>query len=565
MLTSLHIKNLALIDTLTLEFGEGFNVLTGETGAGKSVITGAIGLLTGGRADKGMIRQGTDRCELSAIFQFPATFQMPVSILQESGISTEIDHNTFELHLRRTITQSGTRNYVNDTPVTAQLLNRLGDAMIDIHAANQHYSLNSTAVQLALLDGFCGLDPEKAQCAAAYAARQDAEKKKNTLLKTILNPSEADHLRSIVQEIESAELHTGEDEETTSQYAVAANAREIQEITGGSAMILQEGDDAVVERLTAVRRMLERLAHLDPAGGQPLCAACTDLCGRLHEFAHDLEHYGRQTEVDEERLNYLNERLTLIQKLKRRYGPTLDNVLSTLTDAQTRLDTFENAADHLAALDQALTEADAALRVSALALREKRKSGAVHLAKKVTAMLNKLGFLKAVFDVEFSETVPGANGADKIEFLFSANPGENAGALRSFASSGEMSRVMLAIKAVLSAADSVPVLLFDEIDVNIGGETASVVGHELRKLAKGRQVVCISHLAQVAVQAETHIRVRKSVSGERTLTHADILDTSGRTDEIGRMLGGGAAALRHATELLAPLHPIPHDQLFNLS
>lgn len=551
MLLSLHIKNLALIDTLQLEFDSGFNVLTGETGAGKSVITGAVGLLMGSRADKSMIRQGADRCELSAIFRFPAVRCGELSaLLIESGIEVESDSEMLELHLRRILTASGNRNFVNDSPVTAQLLAKIGELMIDIHAANEHYSLSNNAVQLQLLDRFGGLEAEQSACAEAFRQLRSVAAERTALLADLPSAAEAETLRITVEEIAQADFHAGEEQEVVSQYAVAANSSELMALAAELVSAVSEGEDSLSDRLSAARHQFDRLAHLDPDGASSFRETCAELLERTLELSRDLERYARKIEVDEERLNQLNDRLSLIQRMKRRYGPTLEAVLETLASAEKRLETFVQASDRLTSLEAAEKQAREVLETAASDLTQKRKAAAQSLSIQVSAVLNTLGFAKARFETEFFAVEPGANGADKIEFLFSANSGEVPGLLRSFASSGEMSRVMLAIKAVLARADAVPVLLFDEIDVNIGGETAYVVGTELRKLADTHQILCISHLAQVAVQADNHIRVSKSAAGDRTLTRAEALDANGRISEIGRMLGGGSAALKHAEELV---------------
>lgn len=554
MLQSLTIKNLALIDALKLDFGPGFNVLTGETGAGKSVITGAVGLLTGGRADKSMIRHGAERCELNAVFRMTAQSAPELfDILEDAGIEIEGDADGFDLHLRRVMTPTGTRNFVNDTAVTAQFLARVGAEIIDIHAANEHFSLHQPQIQLALLDRFCHNEPELEACRKAANALRDVCRRKTELLATIPKREEADTLRDTITEIEEAALRPNEDQDVASQYSLAANAQEVLELVTASANILDDSEGAVTDRLREVHRYLERLHALDPEADS-LRELCENIAEQIGELSRDLERYSRRVDVDEESLHRLDDRLAQIQRLKRRYGPTLDDIFATCERAREQLDTFENAGDLLAELEAAEVNASAALTEACAVLHQKRQAGTKQLISKAEAMLGRLGFLKASFSVSFSETEPGTNGADRIEFLFSANPGEPLGPLRLFASSGEMSRVMLALKAVLSEADAMPVLLFDEIDVNIGGETAAVVGEELRKLAHGRQILCISHLAQVAVQAENHIRVVKHVEGDRTLTAAEILEHKGRVEEIARMLGGGAAAVRHAEELLHTPH-----------
>jgi DNA repair protein RecN (Recombination protein N) len=314
--------------------------------------------------------------------------------------------------------------------------------------------------------------------------------------------------------------------------------------------MLNEGENSISDRLGDIYRDLQEIEKIAPEKGSDLLSSCDQMVQLARDLALDIENFAGNIELDEREFLELEERLSSLQTLKRRYGPTLEQVFDVMEDTRKRLEQFKNSEELRERFEHREKELGAKLEAAAAELTGKRMKASAKFAKEVKAELNKLGFLKCEFEVEFSRVEPGQNGADKIDFIFSANPGERSQPLRNIASSGEMSRVMLALKTVLAGADSIPILLFDEIDVNIGGETASVVGEELKKLATSHQVLCISHLAQVAASADNHYRVEKSVSKGRTSTGITLLDKKARAQELGRMLGGTSGALTHAKELL---------------
>lgn len=552
MLVSLSIKNFAIVERLKLDFSPGFNIITGETGAGKSVITGAIGLLLGGRTDKQMIRGGAERAELEAFFHCEKKTACDVMVLlNELEIPFDLQENgAIELQIRRSIGVNSTRNFVNDISVTAQFLGKLSELLLDLHAANEHYSLSKNSVQLHLLDRFAQSETLLNKCKFLNNKYLQLLSDKKNLCETLPNAQKAQELRLQKEEIELAQLKPNEDQEISTHYARVAAAQELSSLASLSQQLLTENEGNIADNVVELQRFAERLAHLDPLEGERLKKSLEQIADLLHDYELDLSRYARTIECDESLLLQLDTRLTLIQKLKRRYGPTLDDVHLYLMHIDKQLDAFESAEEHLNKLEEEIIETEKQHTILALKLRELRQKASAHLSNEVTLLLNKLGFLKSSFSVAFSEHTLGATGMDKIEFIFTANLGETPAPLQQIASSGEISRVMLAIKAVLANADEVPVLVFDEIDVNIGGETAGIVGDELKRLALGHQVICISHLAQVAVRGEQHIYVSKQIELNRTLTIAEVLNTDGKIREIARMLGGGIAAIRHAKELL---------------
>ena len=549
MLNWLKIKNMALIEALDVEFGEGFNVITGETGAGKSILLGTIALLLGERADKGVIRSGTERCELAAGITVRNDIQDGLlSALEQADIPFETESG--EIQLRRVIGKTSNRNYINDTPVTLQTLNNIGNFLVDIHAANEHQSLLSRGTQLDILDRFGKLDKLSAECRGLCQELNALRIEREKTFADMPSSIEAEHLKMIVDEIEKVSPEPDEDEKLNIKHSLAANSKTILELSGRAVMNLCDSEESIVDRLGEVYRDIQALAHIDSAKAEPLLGACDQLVEQVRDLSYEIENYGSNVELDEEGFRDLENRLTDLQTLKRRYGPSLERVLLECEKARERLLVYSDAEKLRQEFDKKEDDLFKKLKTVAQELSKKRKKSAKDFCRQVEAKLKVLGFLQSEMDIAFSETEPSERGMDRIEFLFSANPGEKIQPLRNIASSGEISRVMLALKTVLADADTIPVLIFDEIDVNIGGETANQVGKELRNLASSRQILCISHLAQVAACGQQHYAVMKKVNSGRTTSTIKHLDTDSRVAEITRMLGASKAAQAHARELL---------------
>ena len=549
MLNWLKIKNMALIEALDVEFGESFNVITGETGAGKSILLGTVALLLGERADKGVIRTGTERCELAAGITVNADIQDALlAALEQADIPFEPESR--EIQLRRVIGKSANRNYINDTPVTLETLKNIGAFLVDIHAANEHQSLLNRGAQLNILDRFGKLGDLTAQCRARCRELAALRGEREKTFADMPSAVEAEHLKMIVEEIEKISPKPGEDEELSVKHSLASNSKTILELTGRSVMNLSDSEESIVDKLGEVYRDIQELARIDSVKAQPLLEACDRIVEEARDLSYEIENYGSNVEIDEESFLELEDRMSDLQTIKRRYGPSLERVLLECEKANERLLAYSDAEKLRREFQKQEDELLTRLRTAAQNLSKARKKAAGNLCRQVKEKLKVLGFLQSEMDISFNITEPTAHGMDRIEFMFSANPGEQIQPLRNIASSGEISRVMLALKTVLADADTIPVLIFDEIDVNIGGETATQVGKELLHLSSSRQILCISHLAQVAACGRHHYAVVKNVHSGRTVSTIKNLSADARIAEIARMLGASKAATAHARELL---------------
>ena len=553
VLEALHIRNLATVSELEVSFAGGLNVLSGETGAGKSIILGAIQNLLGARAEKSMIRRGTDSCEVTGFFCFPedhAFMQDIEQVLADAGATGCEDG---QLIVRRVITEAASRAYINSSPVTLRVLRQLGDLLVDIHGPNDHQSLLRPKCQLDLLDAFGDLLPMREECAAKYRETVDAEQKLAALRNESLSPAEAELLRHQLKEIDAAELQADEEEALTERYNVASHARRIMEIAGQCQRGLSEADGSIVEQLSDYVRLLQEVAEIDPHHGDEFLARLEETSTQLQELSSDLERFGESLELDPQELQEIEERLDLIQRLKRKHGGNVETVLQRAEELRDRLDTVDSREGRIAEAEATLAHARSDHDKICRELSRKRKAVGNNLAKGIADKLKHLGFEQGDFEIAFEESDPGLRGSDRIEFCFAPNPGEDMMPLRKIASSGEIARVMLAAKTVLSAADQVPVLIFDEVDANIGGRVALAVAAELGGLGDSHQVLCISHLAQIAARATRHFEVGKEVVDGRTVTKITALNDDGRVNELSRMMGAAEdseAARRHALEML---------------
>ena len=556
MLTTLRIKNLALVADLTLDLEPGYNVITGETGAGKSVLIGALSLLLGERADRGLIRGGCDSCVVEAVFEISKLRAPLPAFLEENGLEPCQDG---QMVLKRIFTAAGSnRQFVNGSPTTLNVLAALGEWLVDIHGPHDHQSLLHPARQLDILDAFGNCGEARAVFGGLHRCRAElAAEKAALIVDETTYAQQLDLLRFQVREITEAHLRTDEEEELVQDHQRVSNAARLLELGQTTLGVLGEADDAVLNQLGLIGRTTQELARLDP-GASALAEAHEQNVAALRDWQQDLSRYLDRIELDPTRLRELEERLNLVQGLKRKYGATLAEVLAFGESVQQKLDSLEQRDAELARINGALLEVERELREAGLALSRQRRQAIPKLARAVTRELKALGFKQSQFDAalqteEAAQTLGpiSTSGLDKLEFLFAPNPGEPARPLRAIASSGEMARVMLALKTALAAEDEIPVLVFDEVDANVGGETAHAVGEKMRQIARQHQVLCITHLAPVAAQATTHLVVSKEVKDGRTLTEITRLDESGRLTELARMLGGQSeAARRHAEALL---------------
>lgn len=550
MLTILRIKNLALVADLTLELQPGYNVITGETGAGKSIIIGALNLVLGERADRTLIRTGADSCSVEAVFAV-SRLKPLAGLLEENGLEPCADD---QLVLKRTFTATGTnRQFVNGSPTTLQVLARLGELLVDLHGPHDHQSLLQPARQLAILDAFGGLEADRTAFGELVRRRGDLETEKAALIvdeKTYAQ--QLDLLRFQVQEITAARLQPDEEATVEQDYRRASNAAKLLQLSQTALDILSESESSLQTQAGVLGRVLQELQRVD-AGAAPLLELHGQAAELFRDLQGELSRYADKVDIDPAQLAQLEERLNLIHTLKRKYGATLTEVIAFGEDARRQLAALEGRDAELARLNAALDKLDADLLRAGKALTAARRKVIPQLAKAASRQLADLGFKQSQFDVALTPAAepPAATGLDAVEFQFAPNPGEPAKPLRAIASSGEMARVMLALKTVLAAQDEIPVLVFDEVDANVGGETAHTVGEKMRQIAAKRQVLCITHLPQVAAPAEAHYVVTKQIRDARTISEMTLLAPKDRVTELARMLGGqGDAARKHAAALL---------------
>jgi DNA repair protein RecN (Recombination protein N) len=540
MLTLLKIRNLALVDELVWELGPGLIGVTGETGAGKSVIVGALKLVLGERADKSLIRTGEESCTVEAVFELGDTREIN-AILEDGGLDRCEDA---QLIVRRVIGQSVNRQFINDSPVTLNLLKRLGEHLVDLHGPHDHQSLLSTERQLAMLDAYAGA--EKAH--AAYREQHRAWRSKATELDELRHAENASEqeielLRYQIQEIDTASLKPEDEQDLEDRWRRAANASRLLETAAAAASALS-GEDGALNRLAEVQRLVRDLEKLDPSIREKT-ASLENAVIELQYLEGDLTDYAEELDIDPAGAAALEERVNLLESLKRKYGPSLADVLARRNSAAARLDTIENRGEKLETLERELAACRALMDAAGKSLTALRRKAAPKLAKEISGQLKDLGFKQASFEAPLVLlTDPGPQGFEGVEFQFGPNPGEPLLPLRQIASSGEISRVMLAVKSSLADQDDTPLMVFDEIDANVGGEVARAVGRKMAALGKRHQVVAITHFPQVAATASLHFVVEKEVTNGRTRSRLYPVSGETRIQELVRMLGGGGEQAR---------------------
>jgi len=559
MLTTLRIKNLALVADLTIDLQAGYNVITGETGAGKSILIGALNLVLGERADRSLIRSGAESCSVEAVFDIAGTAALIAAFLQENGLEPCEEK---QLVLKRSFSNSGTnRQFINGSPASLNTLAELGQWLVDIHGPHEHQSLLSPARQLAILDAFASLVEEREAFAGLVQRRATLQAQKAALIvdeKTYAQ--QLDLLRFQVQEISNARLVPGMDQEIEQEHRRVSNAARLLELAQAGLNLLSDNDGALLTHAGALGRTLQELQRIDASAGA-LVALHEQAVALQRELQNELSRYADRIDLDPSRLAELEEILNRIQSLKRKYGPTLAEVMAFETEVRQKLRSLEGRDAERARLNGELAELEKKIVAAGQALSAKRRKAIPQLTRAVVRQLTDLGFKQSRFEVSLS-TLGGPNGPvqfekliqsgfDSIDFQFAPNPGEPPRPLRAIASSGELARVMLALKTVLAAEDQIPVLVFDEVDANVGGETANAVGEKMRQIALQRQVLCITHLPQVAASASAHYVVEKQLTSGRTISEITLLDREERVTELARMLGGQTdAARKHAAALL---------------
>ncbi len=550
MLTRLSVKNLALVEKLSLDFERGLNVITGETGAGKSILIGALGLLLGERADKKIIRTGEDVCSAEAVFELGH----PDDVNELLGSLGLEPCEGGQLIIRRVVKASGANQQaINDAPVTIQALKHVGELLVDMHGPHDHQSLLSRTAQLAILDAYGRTGAEVAAYRAVWEQRHAVLARIQALQGVDADvEAQIDLLSFRVKEIEEIAPEAGEEERLMQEHTTVSHAQRIRELGDGITQALTESEASVFDGMASAQKMLDELADLVDDGPAWKAEAKTIAVG-VRELSAAIASRLEQIETDPARLEWLEARMAAYAKLRRKYGGSVEAALEALESSRLKLHDLKTRGEQLARLDVERQKLDQGLVVTGKKLREKRAKAAAKLSDEITRHLRDLGFAHGVFSVELTGAEARASGIDDVEFGFAPNLGESKKPLRDIASSGEISRVMLATKAVLAAHDRIPLLVFDEVDANVGGEMGAAIGRKLKVLADARQVICITHLPQVAAMGGTHFAVRKQVKDQRTHSLVDQLDKPARIDEIARMLGGRdvtSAVMRHAKELL---------------
>jgi DNA repair protein RecN (Recombination protein N) len=548
MLRFLRIRNLAVIEAVEVEFEAGFTVLTGETGAGKSILVEAVGLLLGGRASTDLVRTGESHATIEAIFDE-----------DDGGAAPR------ELVVRREITSQGrSRSFINGALATAGALRELSQRLVELHGQHEHQALLDPATHLPVLDTHAGLDPLVARVATTWStvrtlreqldrSRMDAREKAATL----------NLIAFQLGEIEKAAPAPGEDDELSGARGVLASAERVRELCAESYGALYESDGAILAGLGGVWKRVGELATID-ARFAPYLEARDTIKSQLEDLAYFLRSYAEGVDASPGRLQQVEDRLALLDRLKRKYGPSLQDVIETRDRLTHERDLLTGGGERAEDLQRELTQASDVYLSHARELSRARRSAAPGFARQVESMLAELAMARCRFEVRF-ESADGSpeawseRGIDRAEFFLSPNIGEDLRPLARIVSGGELSRVMLALKTMAATGSSSRTLIFDEVDAGIGGRVADVVGARLSDLGRSFQVLCITHLPQIAARASTQFRIEKAVRGTRTVTSVERLDDAARVEEIARMIGGASVSepvLASARALLHGAHSL---------
>ena len=565
MLTELHIQNFAIIDKLDLRFGNGLIILTGETGAGKSIILDAVVMLIGGKADVTFVRSDSDAAFVEGVFQLKGPEKEAVlEVLKREDL---MDDPNYVVLMREVRKEGRSVARINGRTVNVGLLKEIGALLIDIHGQAEHLSLLDPRAHLGLLDRYAEVSKPLSEYRQSYHALLDLRRELSEIRK-----AQADADRRIemltyqAEEIESAKLKAGEEDELKKERDRLANAESLAKNAQEAIAILEEGSPetpAATDLIGQAVQALGALAKIDETQNE-LANQAEGALDAISDIIHNLRNYLDEIEFNPKRLDDVEERLDLIHSLTRKYGGSIPNVIAYGEDARKQLETITGAADRINELEMNEAKLLEKLCKQASALSEKRKKAATEMSKGIEIELDDLKMASAQFGVDF-QTKPDPNGLpladsrlafdhngfDRVEFLVAPNPGEGLKPLAKIASGGETSRLMLGLKNVMASADEVPALIFDEIDQGIGGRVGMVVGQKLWNLSRTHQVFCVTHLPQLAVFGDQHYQVQKLVDKGRTLTRVETLEGESRLLELSQMLGEvGEGTLRSAHELL---------------
>jgi DNA repair protein RecN (Recombination protein N) len=554
MLSDLQVKNFALINQVNINFKQGLNILSGETGAGKSIIIGALDLLLGARASTDIIRSGKEAAYISAFFQ-PDELELINQFLREAGIETEENG----ILIAREIRQNGrNRTLINGQLATLKIVKKISRYLIDIHGQHEHQLLLNQDYHLMILDAFIGqkIAEHKTEINKLY---QSLKEIKQELAAVAIDESERvrelDMVNFQIEEIETAKLKAGEYKNLKEEYKVLENGEEIYQVINEFINVLS-GDEfskqGIIDRLAALKnKMLNFNEYNEELSA--LNQHFNDIYYNLEEFIFELNDFEAKFDYDEDRLKLLSQRLDLINGLLRKYGDSETEILNYLTELYSKKNRLENLEEKLVQLQKKENEIKSKLLVKAADLSRIRQNYAVELENNLQTELQDLAMEDVEFKVDFSEKNIAADGIDRIEFLISPNRGEELKSLVKIASGGELSRIMLALKTITAALDQVDTLIFDEVDSGVGGKTAAKMADKLSQIAVGRQIICITHLPQIASQADHHFLIKKEKGEKRTFTRIYPLAKTERIEELARMIGGTRMTdktIAHAEEML---------------
>lgn len=558
MLVELHVTNFALIDHLDLTFGSGLNILTGETGAGKSIIIDALGLALGGRAGADLVRTGAAKATVEAVFDLTHAPDEVRRRMAEAGLDGEDEEDT--LLVTRELARAGGKSQcrVNGRLMPVAVLKEIAEGLVDVHGQHEHQSLLAADRHVDILDNWGGKDAlSLRQSVASLLGETNALKREREQLRTDARERARmlDLYRFQQEELASADLQPGEEEELTADRSRLSNSEKLSAAAGDAYATLSgaERGAGALDALNAALAAVEHVAALDE-NLSPLAETLQSAVSFAEDAARELRVYQESVEFNPERLEEIETRLDLLRTLKRKYGETLEEIIAYSAELTGKLDALENSEAREEELTLAIAKAEDKLNAAAARLTRARRKASENFAAGIARELADLGMAATQFEVSIEAQTVTSKGADRVEFLLSPNPGEPLRPLAKIASGGEMSRIMLAMKSVLARTGAIPTMIFDEIDVGVGGRTAQTIGDKLEALAQGAQIMCITHLPQIASRAGAHFFIEKQVHEGRTTVSVAPLDSEGRIEEIARMLGGSRrseAVVQHAREMLS--------------
>ena len=559
MLRELHIKNLAIIDDASANFEKGLNVLTGETGAGKSIIIDALCLALGERASTEVIRSGEKEAVVEAFFDIPPKLLNSSSrrFLQDLGINIENG-----IILKRILSARGkNRAYINDSMVNVQTLSEISKGIIDVHGQYEYQSLLSPDHQFDMLDAYGGLFIERQEFTTIYETQTSLKQQITELMqKEKERAQRLDILRYQINEIETADLKIGEEKELSEEVKILSSASLLTELANQAYESLYSSDSACLTSLSKILNSLKEISNIDVRAADAVKSA-EEAIPLLEETAYFLRDYKDSLNFNPERLEEIQTRLELIKGLKKKYGGNIQEVLDYREKGLRELDELQHSEEKLETLNAELKKLKNILTEKAQHLSKQRKAVAKKIEQQVISELSSLSMPDTRFSIQITqdagdETADGfkanSKGIDKVEYLISPNIGEELKPLSKIASGGELSRVMLALKGILAKGDKIPVLIFDEIDAGIGGRAAETVGQKLKSLSASHQIICITHLPQIASYADTHLKIEKKIKAKRTTVEVRKIEKDERTVEIARMLSGDSSevSIKHAWEMI---------------